>query len=41
MPRYGMFLDATKCVGCHACRVACQNQNELPAKENFNRIEER
>lgn len=41
MPRFGMFIDATKCVGCHACRVACQNQNELPPKENFNRLEER
>jgi len=41
MPRYGMFIDATKCVGCHACRMACQNQNELPPEENFNRIEER
>src|SRR3989304_5242738 len=29
MARYGMVIDETKCVGCHACRVACQNQNNL------------
>jgi Fe-S-cluster-containing dehydrogenase component len=41
MPRYGMVVEATKCVGCHACRVACQNQNSLPEKESFNHLEER
>jgi tetrathionate reductase subunit B len=41
MPRYGMVIDETKCVGCHACRVACQNQNGLPAEESYNHLEER
>ena len=41
MPRYGIAIDTTKCIGCHACRVACQNQNDLPVKEQFNRIAER
>jgi tetrathionate reductase subunit B len=41
MARYGMVIDETKCVGCHACRVACQNQNGLSAKESYNHLEER
>lgn len=35
MARYGMFLDLHKCVGCYACRVACQMQNELPSTEAY------
>lgn len=31
MARYGMLIDTTKCIGCYACRIACQNQNHLPA----------
>ena len=27
-----MVIDETKCVGCHACRVACQNQNQPCSK---------
>lgn len=41
MARYVMIIDTTKCVGCHACRVACQMQNELTPDKSFNRIEER
>ena len=41
MPRYGMVIDETKCVGCHACRVACHNQNNLDEKEAYNHLEER
>lgn len=41
MPRYGIAIDTTKCIGCNACRVACQNQNDLPVREEFNRIVER
>jgi Fe-S-cluster-containing dehydrogenase component len=39
-PKWGMLIDATKCVGCHACRIACENQWELKLKEVYNRIEE-
>jgi Fe-S-cluster-containing dehydrogenase component len=39
-PKWAMLIDTTKCVGCHSCRVACQNQNGLDVKESFNRIEE-
>ncbi len=41
MARYGMVIDETKCVGCHACRVACQNVNGLLAHEAYNHLEER
>jgi len=38
MARYGMVIDETKCVGCHACRVACHNQNSLAEKEAYNHL---
>jgi tetrathionate reductase subunit B len=41
MPRYGMVIDETKCVGCNACRLACQNQNGLRENEAYNHLEER
>jgi Fe-S-cluster-containing dehydrogenase component len=41
MPRYGIAIDTTKCIGCFACRVACQNQNELDADQAFNSVVER
>ena len=24
MARYGMLINTKKCIGCYACRVACQ-----------------
>ncbi len=41
MPRYGMAIDTTKCIGCHSCRIACQNQNGLDYKETYNWINTR
>lgn len=35
MARYGMLLNTKKCVGCYACRVACQMQNDLPTTEAY------
>lgn len=40
MPRYGIAIDTTRCIGCHACRVACQNQNGLGPTEAYNWIKE-
>ncbi len=28
--RWGMLIDLRKCVGCHACTVACVSENKLP-----------
>jgi formate dehydrogenase iron-sulfur subunit len=36
MPK-GVLVDATKCIGCRACQVACKQWNELPAEETINR----
>ena len=39
--KWVMIIDQNKCVQCHACTLACQNQNSLAPKEYFNRLEER
>lgn len=41
MARYGMLIDARKCVGCFACRTACQRLNDLQPQESFIRYEEK
>lgn len=28
--RWGMVIDQSKCIGCHACTVACISENTLP-----------
>jgi len=28
--RYGMFIDADRCVGCHSCAIACRNEFDVP-----------
>ena len=33
--RYGMVIDLKKCIGCHACTVACKQENNIPL--GFNR----
>ena len=29
-PQYGFVIDQRKCIGCHACTVACKSENEVP-----------
>lgn len=28
--QYGMLIDTRRCVGCHACSVACRSENKVP-----------
>jgi Fe-S-cluster-containing dehydrogenase component/formate-dependent nitrite reductase membrane component NrfD len=32
--RYGFVLDQRKCIGCHACTVACKEENRVPLGVN-------
>jgi formate dehydrogenase iron-sulfur subunit len=29
----GMLIDTSKCIGCKACQIACQQWHQLPAEE--------
>lgn len=29
-PDWTMVIDARKCIGCHACTVACKTENDVP-----------
>jgi len=30
MTKYGFVIDHRKCIGCHACTVACEVENDVP-----------
>lgn len=41
MPRYALLVDSSKCIGCFACLVACQTQNELADDSSYIRFEDK
>lgn len=36
--QYGFYFDASACVNCKACQVACQDKNNLPAEMRWRRV---
>ena len=34
MPRYGFAIDLKKCIGCHACTIACKSEHDIPVGVN-------
>lgn len=40
MPRYLMTIDASKCMNCKACIVACQQRNGVPYTRHRNWVRE-
>jgi tetrathionate reductase subunit B len=31
-PRWKMALDVARCIGCHACSVACKVEHNVPLR---------
>jgi molybdopterin-containing oxidoreductase family iron-sulfur binding subunit len=36
--RLGLVVDTKRCIGCNTCAVACKMENNIPAKNWWNRI---
>lgn len=34
MPHYGFAIDLRKCIGCHACTIACKEEHQIPIGVN-------
>lgn len=37
--RYGMLIDLRRCIGCHACSVACKAEFDVPLGSTRSRVE--
>lgn len=38
MSRYCLIVDLDRCIGCHACEIACKNENGIALGEYWNRV---
>lgn len=36
--QYSLLFDAERCIGCHACEVACKQENNVPAGPKWIRV---
>lgn len=34
MPNYGFVIDLPRCIGCHACTIACKSEHQIPIGVN-------
>ena len=34
LPNYGFVIDLRKCIGCHACTIACKAEHDIPVGAN-------
>ena len=41
MKRYGMVIDLKKCIGCHACTMACKAEQNVPRKVFWSTVQEK
>lgn len=37
--KYSLAIDLRRCIGCHACTVACKQENTMHLKSIWNRVE--
>jgi Fe-S-cluster-containing dehydrogenase component len=38
MSHYGLVVDLDRCIGCHACEVACKNENGVALGNCWNKV---
>ncbi|MCD8315922.1 MAG: 4Fe-4S dicluster domain-containing protein [Eggerthellaceae bacterium] len=38
MSHYTLVIDLDRCIGCHACEIACKNENEVALGEYWNKV---